>query len=159
MNPNPFLQYRHALGLGDFIACTLHSKYINPLTIAITGKDGLCASCDARRQSLNVLFPIPFWKLFYKNPEERDKKIESYLTYKDENNKEIPWSEFKETSKQAIEQQENIDVDVDIDVDENNFPFKKTVPDYDVIENYKFLNSSDVELDNYIIRTTVYKKI
>lgn len=150
MNLNPFLQYRHAIGLGDFVACTLHSKYINPITTAITGKDGLCAACDARRQSLNILVPIPFWKLFYKSEQEKEDNIKKFLYYKDEDGKETP-----------LDLVDNTKIDDNEEIYEQTFQEKilKNIPHIEVVENYEFINSSDVELDNYILRTIVYKKI
>lgn len=157
MNPNPFLQYRHAVGLGDFIACTLHSKYLNPLTKAITGKDGLCASCDARRHAFNLLFPIPFWKLFFKTFDEREKNIEKFLTYKNDDGTEIPYKDFKETYINTEIEENNINTEEE--KDDETYNIIKNTPSIEGIQNYKFLNSSDVELDNYIVRTIVYKKI
>jgi hypothetical protein len=156
MNPNPFLQYRHAVGIGDFIACTLHSKYLSPLTKAITGKDGLCASCDARRQAFNILFPIPFWKLFFKTSSEREENIEKFLTYKNDDGTEIPYKDFKETDINAEIEENDINIEED---DDQTLNIIKNIPSIENIKNNKFLNSSDVELDNYIVRTIVYKKI
>jgi hypothetical protein len=158
MNLNPFLQYRHANGFGDFIACTLHSKYINPITIAITGKDGLCAACDARRQALNVLIPIPFWKLFYKSEEERENSIKKHLYYKDENGKETPMS-LVTTENNTETDDEKLEKKIQINNEEFDTKIIKNVPEIENIENYEFVNSSDVELENYILRTIVYKKI
>jgi len=78
MNKNPYLQYRHSEGLGDLIACTLHSKFILPLTKLLTGSEEICLACNKRRQSLNYIFPIPFWKIFFEN---YDKKIEDFQKY------------------------------------------------------------------------------
>ena len=152
MNPNPFLQYRHAIGLGDFIACTLHSKYINPITIFITGKDGLCTTCDARRNSLNILFPIPFWKLFYKTEKDMDDNIKRYLTYEEKDLKEALIDSKYDNSVEPDNDEEKYDLNF-------NKKIKKIIPNSEDIENYEFINSSDVELDNYILRTTVYKKV
>lgn len=154
MNLNPFLQYRHALGLGDFIACTLHSKYINPITKAITGKDGLCASCDIRRQSLNILFPIPFWKLFFKTENDRNQNIEKFLTYKNEKGEEIPYSLLEKNKREINDKNEDNLIYINHDK-----KIIKKIPEIEIIENYEFINSSDVELDNYILRTIIYKKI
>jgi len=61
---------KYAVGLGDFIAVVLHSKLVGPLTYLITGQFEPCAACSQRRMALNILFPIPFWKLFFKDIDE-----------------------------------------------------------------------------------------
>lgn len=154
MNPNPFLQYRHALGLGDLIACTLHSKLINPVTTFITGKDGMCMACDARRQALNMLVPIPMWKLFFNSKEEQEKSIQKYIVYED-----VPEEKTEEEINKKVSQEDEKKEIVNQYIEEPIFDKVKKVPDNEEIEEYRFLNSSDVELDNYIIRTTIYRKI
>jgi hypothetical protein len=64
---SPDLKYRYAIGLGDLVACFLHSKPIGWLTHLISGKDQPCTICSQRRQALNILFPLNFWKLFFKS--------------------------------------------------------------------------------------------
>jgi hypothetical protein len=64
---SPDLKFRYAIGLGDLFACILHSKVLGWLTYLITGSDKPCAICNQRRQAWNILFPIKFWRLFFKN--------------------------------------------------------------------------------------------
>jgi hypothetical protein len=64
---SPDLKFRYAKGLGDIVACSLHSKPIGWLTHFITGNDKPCTTCSIRRNAMNVLFPFPFWRIFFKN--------------------------------------------------------------------------------------------
>jgi hypothetical protein len=67
MVKDPKLQFKYARGLGDLVACVLHSKLLGWLTHLITGKKEPCSMCKSRQEALNVLVPIPFWKFFFKN--------------------------------------------------------------------------------------------
>jgi hypothetical protein len=73
---DPSLKLRYAKGLGDIVAAILHSKALNWLTKLITGQDRPCNRCSARAHALNVLFPIPVWKLFFKYPEDMIDSLE-----------------------------------------------------------------------------------
>jgi hypothetical protein len=42
----------------------------------ITGKLEPCSQCDARRKALNVLFPIPVWKMFFKCAGEYQRQLD-----------------------------------------------------------------------------------
>jgi hypothetical protein len=78
-NFNPVKKFRYAEGLGDIITCFLHSKYFGLMTYIITNELEPCLSCDNRRVALNILFPTPIWKFFFKNENERlDSIIEEY---------------------------------------------------------------------------------
>jgi hypothetical protein len=63
----PDLKFRYSIGFGDLIACFLHSKPIGWLTHLISGKDKPCTICNQRRQAWNIILPIKFWKLFFKD--------------------------------------------------------------------------------------------
>ena len=67
---DPQTKFRYARGLGDLVACFLHSKPVGWFTHLITGKTVPCAKCNARADALNLLVPIPFWKLFFESEEE-----------------------------------------------------------------------------------------
>lgn len=67
---SPDLKIRYANGLGDIVACFLHSKVMHSITVLITGNEKPCMACSARRNALNILFPIPFWKLFFDSKNE-----------------------------------------------------------------------------------------
>ena len=67
---NPILMVRYGFGVGDLVTAFLHSKFIGPITYLITGKMEPCHKCSNRRIALNVLFPIPIWRLFFKNLDE-----------------------------------------------------------------------------------------
>jgi hypothetical protein len=143
----PNLKFRYAYGLGDAIACFLHSKTVGWLTKIITKKDKPCSQCNKRRDALNVLFPIKFWRLFFKN--ERDL--------------------LKSLSKDY----EAAGYTVEMDLDKNIISVSKTTiiedqkvnnekvfvnPKNDGIENYKLISSSDNKQDNLIVRVQIFKK-
>ena len=66
---DPTIKLKYAEGLGDFISWFLHSKPIGLITYLITGELAPCSKCNNRRLALNILFPIPFWKMFFKSVE------------------------------------------------------------------------------------------
>lgn len=72
---NPILKFRYGQGLGDFISAILHSKLIGPLTYLVTGVLEPCQTCNNRRIALNILFPIPFWRFFFKTEEDMEKSL------------------------------------------------------------------------------------
>ena len=67
---SPDLKFKYAVGVGDFVACVLHSKAIGWLTKLLTGSKTPCANCSERRYALNVLFPIKIWRLFFKTHDD-----------------------------------------------------------------------------------------
>ena len=134
MNKDPYLQYRHCEGLGDIIACTLHSKPLSPITKVLTGKDAMCHACDKRRKILNLLFPLNIWKMFFKNEEQKLKDLEKYFVI----------SEKKEETEY---------------IENKNIIFNNFQPSLDAKEGYSLLNKSEIEVDNYIYKTIIYKKI
>ena len=136
MNKNPQLQYRHSEGLGDLIACTLHSKFISPITNLLTGSKEMCFSCNKRRQALNYIFPIPFWKIFFEN---YDKKIEDFQKY-------FELEEKKEEVPNIIIESDEVITEKIIEQSDSFIP------------EYKILSESSTEIDDYIFKIIVYKK-
>jgi len=65
---HPNIQLRYAKGLGDLIAVFLHSRFIQPFTTLVLGKS-FCHSCSIRQEALNIIIPLPVWKLFFKTQE------------------------------------------------------------------------------------------
>lgn len=134
MNSDPYLQYRHCEGLGDLIACTLHSKIFSPITKIFTGSDKICSSCNKRRYALNYIFPIPVWRIFFKN---YDKKTEDLLKYFE--------TEEKKEDVVVIQNQSN---------DQQHILEEKDLS----IPEYSIINESSSEIDDYIFKTIIYKK-
>jgi hypothetical protein len=66
----PDLKFKYVNGLGDLVACILHSKLFGWLIYLITGKDKPCTTCSMRRSALNVLLHIPLWRFFFKNEKD-----------------------------------------------------------------------------------------
>jgi hypothetical protein len=140
------LKFRYAQGLGDLVACFLHSKPVGWLTKLITGKDKPCTQCSIRRNALNVLVPIPFWKLFF------------------DDRKEAMFAISEDYKKNGYE------VKLDLDklfisaskIDEVNQPIPvikqsdKPINPND-LSDYRLLNSSINKYDNILIKTEVYK--
>lgn len=144
MNKDPYLQFRHAEGLGDIIACILHSKMFSFITYSILGSKDYCNACNQRRQALNVLFPIAFWKFFFKDNEEKQKDLEKYFLNSFEEKKETETTLETENFKQDKNKK-----DIDI-LDHSN--------DKNEIYNYILISQTESGFDDYIIKSFIYKK-
>ena len=154
---NPDLNIRYAVGIGDLVACILHSKPLSWLVKLITGKEDPCPKCSKRRQALNILFPFKFWKLFF-----RDEIV--YL----ENLKDF----YIKCGFKASLNYENKYVTVSKLGEVPDYPTIQTPTEFkkdEIIkrpitlpttkkEGYIFLSSSEMTLGDHLIKTEYYKK-
>jgi hypothetical protein len=155
---NPFLKCRYARGLGDIIGCTLHSKFLSWLPLLLTGQKEQCQACSQRSQALNVLFPIPIWRLFFKNQKELNLSLKKdfedlgyEVTYNPENNALSAniQKENRIENNQYLNHNEVPDEHKKVD-------FSKTIKNNNGQE-YKLVNSNNTEFENYFIKTEIYK--
>jgi hypothetical protein len=147
MNKDPDLKFRYAQGLGDIVACFLHCKPVSWLTHLITGTDKPCAKCSLKRNALNTLIPLPFWKLFFQDKKEA-------LLYMTEDYKKSGYKVNLDLDKLFISASK---------IDKVEQPLSTiTEPQTAVIPNdlsdYRLLNTSINRYDNILIKTEVYKK-
>jgi hypothetical protein len=150
MNKNPYLQYRHCEGLGDLIACTLHSKLISPITSTLTGTNEICSSCDKRRQALNFLFPIKIWKLFFSDYESKNKHLDSFFS---ENNIDINEQENiikleKEQTETNETQTESCEGSILTGIEHRSILPKNSI----------ILREIETEINDIFFKTIIYKK-
>jgi hypothetical protein len=145
---SPDLKIRYAKGLGDIIACILHSKSIGWLTHLITGNDKPCTLCSQRRHAWNFIFPIKVWRLFFKNEEAYIKSIAE--EYKNDGHEVNIAKGGVSTFKGTIEKNGEPLVQ-----DENDYR-----PDDDSIdeEQYNLLSNSKTKADDILIVVSVYKR-
>ena len=151
---DPRFKIRYAEGLGDFIACILHSKILSRLTEWITGKKVPCRACSQRAQALNILFPIPFWRLFFKTVQEaRTHKVVSIKQFNERCTNCNPTTHTDFAEEQ--EEQEEYD-DYPVTSKESNF----SIPALDEKTNslYSLISSNESEFGNYLIRTQIFSK-
>jgi len=146
----PDLKCRYALGLGDIVACTLHSKPLGWLVHFLTGKSEPCLVCSQRAMALNFLFPIPVWKIFFKTMEERNiALIEDFKK-----------SGFKMMGFDGEEKTEQVSGFSIENVKEENLvvlegpDIEKTIP-----EKTRLVTSNEINLEPYLVKIEVYKKI
>lgn len=150
MNKDPLLRYRYADGLGDIIACTLHSKYIQPITSFITKKENMCMSCQNRRTALNILFPIKLWRFYYKNLDEKLKSLDSefakmklqwQLNTSDGKTTPMEYSDiykyYQRKNNDSIPEQKQLE----------------SMPDYIIV------SKSDTCVGDFVIRNIVFKRL
>jgi hypothetical protein len=146
-NKQTDLKFRYAQGLGDIVACFLHSKPIGWFTHLITGTDKPCNECSIRRNALNTLAPIPFWKLFFENKEEALLSItEDYKNNGYEVDLDINKLSMSASKVDKVEQPLPI-------IQEPEPPINS-----DDLSDYRLLNTSINKYDNILIKTEVYKK-
>ena len=150
---DPSLKLRYARGLGDIIACILHSKAIGWLTKLITGKDKPCTVCSVRQQALNLLAPLPLWKMFFKNTEEASQAYaDEYIkaghkaqSLKIDNGYQIMSAEVSQVpEKKGLHQP-------------SEQKYESILIDSKLV-NYNLVSMSESEHDHILIRTHVYKK-
>jgi len=144
---DPYLKFRYSRGVGDVIACILHSKFFGWLTKIITGKSKPCQTCSKRIDALNSLFPISFWKLFFKNAElmiqALDKELSEFGYETSITEDGLGVSSFK-ADVIELKNTENINT---IDYNENDY-----------IKNYSLINSGENILGDFLIKTEIYKR-
>lgn len=144
---DPSLKIRYAMGLGDFVACILHSKFLSKLTKYISGKDKPCQTCSLRAQALNILFPIPFWRLFFKSKELMLKSYKGEL----------------EASGYKVQVAPDGSVSgIKTHVTNSNKPKQNLFPEIpalvkDPTIDYILINSHDTRSEGFLIRTQVFK--
>jgi hypothetical protein len=149
----PDLKLRYAMGLGDIIACILHSRILGWLTRLITGKDKPCGECSMRRNAWNLLFPINVWKLFYDSKIDfiedlaADYRGHGYKVTINYDNETISLSKFN-----SIEDNSNKAIEFESNKQNQENQIKNKVKDYYLMdEKYQ-------ETDNMIIKTQYFKK-
>ena len=152
MNKDPLLRFRCAEGLGDLIACFLHSKYIEPILFLLIKQKNRCQTCDKRRMALNILFPLKIWNLFFKTFNDR-------LNYLDEEflktNQEWQLNTLDEGVKK-LKYSEIIKHLEEKNVEKKPIPPQKTL---EIMPHYIVKSNSDIELNNLIIRTIIFERI
>lgn len=133
---DPNLKCKYARGLGDLVACFLHSNLIGWFTHLITGKKEPCKTCSERIHALNVLFPIPVWKIFFKNPSDLLTKLSAELISAGYKVKLSDDGHTLNSFKQEDVEQQKIKKE----------PNQK-----------KLISTNNLKLDGYLIKTEVYK--
>jgi hypothetical protein len=138
---NPNLKCRYAKGLGDLIACVLHSKVFGWAVHIITGKKEPCQACSQRINALNVLFPIPFWKFYFKNVKDVISSLSLDL---------IKAGHTVEISDDGYTLNSFKQEDVDNDLNKKKNDIKSTA-------GKKLISTNNLQLDGYLIKTEIYK--
>jgi hypothetical protein len=146
---DPSLKIRYAQGLGDFIKCILQSKVIYHITEFFIKNSKSCSTCNNRAWALNVLFPIPFWKIYFKTVEEMDKSLLNELLdfgYK--------ISDEEEMQNCNCEEMQNLISNLQNEL--FSLTDKVNLKNY---KEYNLISESETDHDNIKISTSVYKKI
>lgn len=150
MNTDPLLRYRYAEGLGDIIACTLHSKYIQPITTFITRKQKMCMACQNRRTALNILFPIKLWKFYFKSLEEKLENLDTEF-------KKINLQWQLNTSDGKVTPMKYSDI-----YKHFNRKTDEPIPEQKELEempNYAIVGKSDTGIGDFVVRNIVFKRL
>jgi hypothetical protein len=150
-NPEPGLKFRYSRGVGDIVACILHSKYIGIITHKITGVGKPCQKCSQRGMALNLLFPIPLWKLFFDSEEEMIESfkkdfIKAGYQVEEHGPKEFSASKINETPNPNFEPIiENVSTNDILNQPNNNL-------------DYELISTSDNYIGEFKIQTVIYKQ-
>ena len=142
---DPSLKFKYSRGLGDAIASILHGKVFGWLVHLITGKNEPCQRCSMRADALNILFPIPFWRLFFKNAKELTESLEielqksGYTVNVSKDGNGIT-AQLNNISKEEPIQKKEITQE-----DRNN------------INNYTFVSNSKSFVGDFLIEINIYK--
>jgi hypothetical protein len=153
---NPDLNIRYSVGLGDFIASTLHSKPLSWIVKSLTGNDKPCLSCSKRRQALNVLFPIKFWKIFFKDMETYLENLKNFYIECGFNASLSPDKRYVIISNTEQKHENTFPLEQNNQIIEKQSKEQKTNNE---LKDYIFLSSNEVTLGEHLIKTEYYKKI
>jgi hypothetical protein len=151
-----FKKIRYAQGVGDVCAAILHSKLIGPITYLVTGDLEPCPKCQNRRTALNLLFPIPFWRLFFKNDDFYNKSLNQDF---EKIKKETPIIEKITEKPRELPSSSFIEKNDDILIESNNEPQIQSSNNSDSFEDYMLVSESRTEHENLLLVNRIYKKI
>lgn len=140
---DPLLKLRYCSGLGDILRCFLHSRYIGPIVHFLTKKDKTCQTCSNRAVALNMLFPIPVWKMFFKTEKTMTDSLIQDLR------------EYGYSVKDNAFDSKNI-IDENIIESKNNPHIKVECIGYD---GFQLIEKSETDESDIKKVTLVYKKI
>lgn len=147
---DPLLKIRYARGLGDIIACILHSKFIGPITHFVTGQKTPCQACQTRRQALNILLPISLRTFFFKTEKEQE---ESFIKEAKNYGYEIGENDSCSENKEEIKYEEPVISNFNELEPETLSNIKNKHSDYILIRTV------ETDQDDLKIVLNVYKKI
>ena len=148
----PDLKLRYSKGLGDVVACFLHSKPIGWITFFITGKKKPCSKCSKKREALNTIFPFALWRLFFKNTDElleslkKDYEAIGYNANIDKKSQTISTSKFTGDEIDKKLKENSLNIIPENTIKENN------------IKDYIKISSSDSYSGDLLIKIEIYKK-
>jgi hypothetical protein len=148
-NTDPSLKFRYSRGLGDAITSILHGKAIGWLTKLITGQDKPCTMCSKRAEALNILFPIPFWRLFFKTSEDLVENLAKELEEAGYDVKLTKDNKGVSASKAKITEHEH----------ENLEKYKSNNEIDKNLDNYRLITSGDNFISEFMIRTQIFKRM
>jgi hypothetical protein len=154
-----FSKIRYAQGIGDVCAAILHSKLIGPITYLVTGKLEPCNTCQNRRTALNLLLPVPIWKIFFKSEDAYNEKLNKEFE-KFQNNIKPKFIEDPIVSVDSLTEteKETSIVKETVDIIEDKKEITESVVD-DYYKDYFLMAENRTEHETLLIVNKIYKKL
>lgn len=140
----PDLKFKNIRGLGDLIACILHSNSIGWLTKIITGKDKPCTTCSKRRTAFNTLIPLSIWKFFYKDELE-------FLISLEKDYRDLGYDVNFDKQKKSLSVSKS-------SITEIKNESEPQIIDNENIEGYRMIKSFRENIGDLIVSIKYYKK-
>ena len=135
LETNPHFKIKYARGLGDVITYILHGSPLKWLTQNILKIKEPCTQCSRRATALNVLFPVPIWKLFFKSHQDL----------------------IKDLSKELTSQKYKVNISSD-GKSLSSIKTNQTVSSSFESKEYILVGSSENIIGDFLIKTEIYKK-
>jgi len=151
-----FKKIRYAQGIGDVCAAILHSKLIGPITYLVTGDLEPCPRCQNRRTALNLLFPIPFWRLFFKNDDFYNKSLNKNF---EKIAKENSFVDKITEEPREILSPSSIEKNDGLSIESNNETLIQQSNNSDIFKDYMLVSESRTEHENLLLVNRIYKKL
>jgi len=132
---NPHFKIKYIRGLGDVITYILHGSPLKWITQNVLRIKEPCSQCSKRASALNILFPIPIWKMFFKSQSELIQDLSEELT--------------------SLNYKVNISSDgnslASVKTNQMVFPAEKN-------KEYILVGSGQNLIGDFLIKTEIYKK-
>jgi len=153
-----FSKIRYAQGVGDVIAAILHSKVVGPITYLVTGLLEPCGTCQNRRTALNLILPIPIWKLFFKTEDiYNDQLNKDFKKIQGDIGLKTPDKPLEDIEKTIEEIKNSYDVDTEKSNNSDDKPLDNTIEDF--YKDYFLISENRTDYENVLIVNRIYKKL